>query len=524
MSQLKLRLAVLLCCLAGGLAARAETPVNAYITVASVTVTEGNSGQTAFTAQVRVSYVPSGGVTVRVTATPGTADESDYVFTTTDLTFTSANSPQTVTGYVLGDTKPEGDEYFTLSATSTGYFMGSGYGTVTITNDDQALACQLHVEGASVMEGDQGTTYAEVRVLLEPPSTNTVTVAYETVGGTAVATVDFLPASGTLTFAPGETSKTIAIAILGDTTLEPDEYFSVVLSKPDMALLGTPRADVVIATDDPPVHAAIADLAVDEGDEGVKLVPIPITFDRPTPAGGKVQVTTLGAAATTEDFKYLWQTLDVPEGSTQITFNLEVLSDTVPECDEGLFIQYNALYMGDDGTRMAKVLIVDDDGPVANCPDPFSALPHPEPAAEPRGDGGAPPPEPKPVDGGGAAEPPAEPPAADGGGAALPPEPQASDAGGSATNRDAGAGSGLDAGAVSGAITDAQVAPDLGPAPVATEDGAVTDSGGGKLAKSPGCSCTLGASPGRSGLGALALLGLLARRLRRTRVGRRTHT
>jgi MYXO-CTERM domain-containing protein len=261
--------------LAGSFAARAESAPAPRIFISNVTVTEGNSGQTPFSAQVSLLgyyYLP---VTVRVTATPGTADESDYVFAPTEITLSNNGSPQTVSGYIVGDTNPEGDEYFSLSAVpvveagSLGYLM-SGYSTVTITDDDRAIASQLHVEGASVVEGNQGTTKAEVRVRLEPASISTVTVSYTTVDGTATAGSDYQPASGTLTFAPGVVLQTVSIGILGDTVPEPDEKLSVVLSQPTGALLGTSRADVVIANDDGEPQAV---------DSGASAVPEPTGVD-----------------------------------------------------------------------------------------------------------------------------------------------------------------------------------------------------------------------------------------------------
>ena len=63
-----------------------------------------------------------------------------------------------------------------------------------------------------------------------------VSVDYTTVdtgaAGVATANVDYLPTAGTLTFAPGETTKTITVDVLGDTIDEPDETFFVDLSNP----------------------------------------------------------------------------------------------------------------------------------------------------------------------------------------------------------------------------------------------------------------------------------------------------
>ena len=79
----------------------------------------------------------------------------------------------------------------------------------------------------------------------------TSSVSYAVSGGTANA-ADFggtLP-SGTVSFAAGETSKTITVNVSGDTTVEPDESFNVVLSSPAGATIGTGTASSTILNDD----------------------------------------------------------------------------------------------------------------------------------------------------------------------------------------------------------------------------------------------------------------------------------
>ena len=66
-----------------------------------------------------------------------------------------------------------------------------------------------------------------------------MTVAYATVAGSATAANDFVATSGTLTFAPGVTSLTISVAIVGDRTGEPTETFTVVLSSPVNAAIAS---------------------------------------------------------------------------------------------------------------------------------------------------------------------------------------------------------------------------------------------------------------------------------------------
>src|SRR5436190_7694788 len=77
--------------------------------------------------------------------------------------------------------------------------------------ETRALPSTLSINNAFVTEGDSGTTDATFTVNLSEATTDTVTVDYFTTDGTAAAGSDYQARSGTLTFAPGDTSKTIAI-------------------------------------------------------------------------------------------------------------------------------------------------------------------------------------------------------------------------------------------------------------------------------------------------------------------------
>jgi hypothetical protein len=92
------------------------------------------------------------------------------------------------------------------------------------------MAATLAISDVSLVEGDHGTVNAVFTVTLSEPATGTVTVNYGTAAGTAQAKQDYAAAAGTLTFAPGETSKTIAIAVKGDNQVEAGETFFVNLS------------------------------------------------------------------------------------------------------------------------------------------------------------------------------------------------------------------------------------------------------------------------------------------------------
>jgi hypothetical protein len=94
-----------------------------------------------------------------------------------------------------------------------------------------------------------------------------VTVGYATTNGTATAPADYTATSGTLTFAPGETTKAVTVDVVGDTAFEGDETLSLVLSGPVNAALGAgqEQATATISNDDAPPSFSIAPASYVEG-------------------------------------------------------------------------------------------------------------------------------------------------------------------------------------------------------------------------------------------------------------------
>jgi hypothetical protein len=88
----------------------------------------------------------------------------------------------------------------------------------------------ISIDDVAVSEGNSGTTSAVFTVSLSAASGLPVTAAWTTADGSALAGSDYTAAAGNLTFAPGETTRTITVAVLGDAVVEPDESFSVALS------------------------------------------------------------------------------------------------------------------------------------------------------------------------------------------------------------------------------------------------------------------------------------------------------
>jgi hypothetical protein len=87
-------------------------------------------------------------------------------------------------------------------------------------------------------------------VSLSPAGNSQVQVDFATKDGTASSGSDYKATNGTLTFAAGETSKQISVKVNGDTTVEPDEQFSVELSRASGATIGDGLGVGTIVNDD----------------------------------------------------------------------------------------------------------------------------------------------------------------------------------------------------------------------------------------------------------------------------------
>src|SRR4029077_13507830 len=109
----------------------------------------------------------------------------------------------------------------------------------------------------TVTEGNTGVTSATFTVTLSAAYDVPVTVNYSTANGTATAGSDYQATSGTLTFAPGETSKTVTVQVIGDRLAEANETFFVNLSSPTNAVITDGQGVGTIAYDEPRISIGI---------------------------------------------------------------------------------------------------------------------------------------------------------------------------------------------------------------------------------------------------------------------------
>ena len=108
----------------------------------------------------------------------------------------------------------------------------------------------VSIADTTVVEGDSGQTPAVFAVDLSGPSPATTVVSYQSFTGTAATPKDFITTAGTVTFEPGEVSKTVTVMVVGETTKEKDETFSVRLSNPVNATIGDVMGLGIIDDDD----------------------------------------------------------------------------------------------------------------------------------------------------------------------------------------------------------------------------------------------------------------------------------
>ena len=228
------------------------------LSINDISVAEGNTDTRDATFTVKLSAASGRTVTVNYATAEGTAEAgSDYQVTAGSLTFNPGDTSQTVNVLVNGDTVFEPDETFLISlSTPTNASISDAQGVGTITNDDDAPPMpKLFIDDVSVIEGNNGTSVARFNVTLSPASNQIVTVDFGSANGTATTDGnDYQPASGTLTFNPGDTSRTIDLVVNGDTLVEPDESFSVNLSNATGgAAIGDDQGLGTIRNDDEPL-------------------------------------------------------------------------------------------------------------------------------------------------------------------------------------------------------------------------------------------------------------------------------
>ena len=331
-----------------------------------------NEGDTGFANLVfTVTLDPTSGNEVSVwyadfengTATRGT----DYLsVSSAELTFAPGESEKRITVRVRGDRIDEEDETIEIGlGTPTGAEISRATGTGTIRDDDEAT---LAIDSPRAEEADAGATSTlTFTVTLDPVSDRRVTVAYaDSASGTATSGTDYeAVAGGTLTFAPGESEKTVTVTVTGDDVGEGNETVGIALSgATGGATIGTASGTGTIVDNDVP-QFSIDSPRVDEGDSGTANLTFTVTLDPASSGRTTVAYADSGGGTATSGTDYAavaGGTLTFAPGDITKTVTVAVRGDGIDEPDETVEIALSGATGGADiATPAGTGTIADDD-------------------------------------------------------------------------------------------------------------------------------------------------------------------
>ncbi len=228
----------------------------------------------ATTSALTVNYTMGG------TATSGV----DYTAPSGSVTIAAGAAGAYVDIPMIADTLAEGTETITLSVTpGASYSAGFGSTTRYITDAQSAsVATQVRFSASSSSAAENSGT-VNIPVTLSAAAAGTVTVEYFINGGTALGGgMDYRLSPGVLTFAPGETSKSIPVNLLMDTLTENNETVVIALANPGNARLGTSSHTLTItnfsATDTTPPSVVVTPSGTATGGSPIAFT---LTFSEP---------------------------------------------------------------------------------------------------------------------------------------------------------------------------------------------------------------------------------------------------
>ena len=129
---------------------------------------------------------------------------------------------------------------------------------VRLTRASQAQVPSVGVSVADAQAQEAPGAMLNFRVTLDAAQSEAVSVRYATADGTATAGADYVSARGAVRFAPGQTAKTVAVAVLDDTHDDSGETLTLTLSDPFGVRIGDGRATGTITNSDPVPKAWLA--------------------------------------------------------------------------------------------------------------------------------------------------------------------------------------------------------------------------------------------------------------------------
>jgi hypothetical protein len=341
------------------------------IAATSASKAEGQSGSSAFTFTVTRTGDLSGASSAQWAVAGAAVNGTDFtggVLPTGTVSFAAGENSKVISIAVAGDTVVESNEAFsvTLSNASAGTVIGTASANGNIRNDDTSLS--IAATSADKVEGQSGSSAFTFTVTRTGVLSGAASAQW-TVGGAAVNGTDFtggvLP-TGTVSFATGESSKVISIAVAGDTVVESDEAFSVTLSNASAGIvLGTASAQGTIRNDDASLSIAATSADKAEGQSGSSAFTFTVTRTGDLSGAASAQWSVAGAAVDAADFAggvLPTGTVSFAAGESSKVISIDVAGDTAVETNEAFSVTLSNASAGTViGTASANGNIRNDD-------------------------------------------------------------------------------------------------------------------------------------------------------------------
>lgn len=325
----------------------APTPAAPSVTVNDVTGNEAD-GFVTFTLTRSGNLAAASSVNF-ATANGNATAGSDYVATSGTLSFAAGQATATVRVQILNDTVVEGNETLLLNLSGgSNLTIADNQGAATIVSDDVApptppsgTAPSIAVESVGSYENGGSLTFTLTRT---GDLSGVSTVTYATADGSAHFGDDYVAANGTVTFAAGQSTATVNIAIINDTLIEYNESMRLLLTGGTNAVIanasayGTIINDDTTATPPPPPAPTVAVNDVTANETGGALV-FTLTRSGDLTAASSVNYATAnGTAVAGADYVATSGTASFAAGQATTTVSVTVINDTLVETNEGLVL------------------------------------------------------------------------------------------------------------------------------------------------------------------------------------------
>ncbi|MGE3758313.1 MAG: Calx-beta domain-containing protein, partial [Pseudobdellovibrionaceae bacterium] len=305
-------------------------PDRPTISIADLSLGENFSGDVV--ASLSAACI-SHAITFNWSTAHGTATAVDYATVNSSAQIAAGNTSVNLPVTTLPDTLDEVDETFmvNLSSSINGAIV-DGAAQVTIVDDDNVPSVSINSPAAE----DEGSSI-DFTVSLSEASGKTITVDYANSDVTTTQGSDYPATTGTLTFAPGEITKTITVATVADLIDEvATENFDITLSNENNALLGTDTGVGSINDVDPPPTLSINSPGAENEGQNVEF-----TVTLSPPSGQTVQVNYNSVDGTASvgdgDFSSVTGTLIFTPGETSKSVIVGLVNDALDEEDVETF-------------------------------------------------------------------------------------------------------------------------------------------------------------------------------------------